>query len=292
MKTCKNSLHQYEDSKSECPECRRTRRKQYRLDNPEKFKAQQQRKRERNPELYREINRKERERNREHYIWRGMIARCTNNKLPSWSRYGGRGITVCERWLDLDNFLQDMGKRPTSQYTIERIDNNGNYEPGNCKWATLNEQARNRCNNRNITYNNETKCITDWAIKLGISTSMIASRLDRGWSFEQILANLSPKSITYNGKSQIVSAWARELNLDPNLLYSRLRKGMNFETAINKPKYSHSEIIDGKLCCKRGHQYESTYKECPECKTERKKKWLRNNPEATRGAIKRNLSDS
>ena|SRR5208283_2435701 len=85
-----------------------------------------------------------------HLVWSAMWQRCTNPDNPKWQEYGGRGITVCERWKEFKNFLEDMGPRPAGMqgkralYSIERMDNDGNYEPGNCKWATAKEQRANQ----------------------------------------------------------------------------------------------------------------------------------------------------
>ena len=81
----------------------------------------------------------------EYHSWKGMINRCTNKNHHKYSSYGARGITVCDRWLNsLDNFIKDMGDRPSLDYSLDRINNDGNYEPSNCRWATRSQQMRNR----------------------------------------------------------------------------------------------------------------------------------------------------
>jgi hypothetical protein len=116
----------------------------------------------------------------EYSVWRGMTSRCRNPKSTGYHNYGGRGIKVCERWQLFDNFLADMGEKPEGM-TLERIDSNGDYEPGNCRWATYAEQARNKHNNINITINKTSKCLTDWAAFAGISVETVISRLRVGW---------------------------------------------------------------------------------------------------------------
>lgn len=109
--------------------------------------------------------------------WRAMRMRCHNPKCGKYPLYGGRGITVHPRWAHLRNFIEDMGPKPTRRHTIDRIDTNRGYEPGNCRWATNKEQARNRRNNRYLTLNGETRLLVDWASELGLSTSCLWARV-------------------------------------------------------------------------------------------------------------------
>jgi len=117
----------------------------------------------------------------EYHIWCSMKQRCANRNHKHWQRYGGRGIKVCERWLkSYSLFLQDMGRRPGHEYSIERIDNDGNYEPGNCKWATAKQQQRNRRDTRRITFHNKTLCAADWARELNLPITTFKRRLSKG----------------------------------------------------------------------------------------------------------------
>lgn len=120
-------------------------------------------------------------------MWKQMKQRCENPRNDSYARYGGRGIKVCGRWLKFENFLADMGKRPTSKHSIERRNNNKNYEPSNCYWATRAEQNSNTSYNRFLEYRGERLTLTQWANRIGISHSGIQKRLKLGWSVEQIL---------------------------------------------------------------------------------------------------------
>lgn len=119
--------------------------------------------------------------------WTAMKSRCCCVGDQAYSQYGGRGITVCERWMRFEGFLADMGDRPDGT-TIDRIDNDGNYEKSNCRWATRKQQQRNRHNNRMVTFNGDTRCVSEWAEIVGINVSTLWCRLTRSrWSVEKAL---------------------------------------------------------------------------------------------------------
>jgi len=119
---------------------------------------------------------------RTYNAWRAMHQRCTNAKLPSFKNYGGRGITVCERWHDFAAFLQDMGECPPGLSIDRYPDKDGNYEPGNCRWATPAQQSRNTRRNRIFTVRGVTGCLKDVCHELGLDYYTIHSRLRRGMS--------------------------------------------------------------------------------------------------------------
>lgn len=119
--------------------------------------------------------------------WRGMIDRCSKPSRDDYQLYGGRGIKVCSRWKEsLLNFLADMG-HPPKEHSIDRIDNDGNYEPSNCKWSTRAEQARNRRSSKNLSFNGKTQTQAEWAEDLGISQGTLHARLKAGWSLDRAL---------------------------------------------------------------------------------------------------------
>ena len=120
--------------------------------------------------------------------WLNMKQRCSNPAYKQYADYGGRGITVCERWLgSFEAFSEDMGNPPSDKHTIERRETNGNYEPNNCYWATRNEQALNKRNNVNLTFNGRTQSMTEWARELNDHPTTFRSRLVRGWTVEQAM---------------------------------------------------------------------------------------------------------
>ena len=123
----------------------------------------------------------------EYLAWQNMRARCNRATHPEYPNYGGRGIVICERWNDYANFLADMGRRPGSGYSIERIDNDGPYSPENCRWATAAEQRRNKRSTRLVSFGGRTQCIADWAAETGLNADTITIRLRLGWPVEKAL---------------------------------------------------------------------------------------------------------
>ncbi len=117
-------------------------------------------------------------------VWADMRNRCFNDRNKRYKDYGGRGIGVCPRWSEYTNFLLDMGECPQG-LALDRIDNDGNYEPGNCRWATAKEQSRNRRTNNWIEYEGKRMIVYDWAKHLGIRVLTLRARLRRGWSIER-----------------------------------------------------------------------------------------------------------
>jgi hypothetical protein len=116
-------------------------------------------------------------------IWCNMISRCCNENSPSYKRYGSRGITVCEEWIaSFEKFYEDMSDGYRDDLSLEREDNNGNYNKNNCKWATKKEQARNRRSNVLVTINGRTMCVEEWSEISGINSQLIRGRLTNGWS--------------------------------------------------------------------------------------------------------------
>lgn len=124
----------------------------------------------------------------EYRTWRGMVNRCRNPRNPDYPYYGGRGIEVCDRWRSFENFLVDMGPRPSLKYSIERREVNGNYEPGNCRWATTAEQSVNRRNTVYVEYNGRRMLLIDACVEAGLDHILVRDRLRHGWSEQRALS--------------------------------------------------------------------------------------------------------
>jgi hypothetical protein len=129
---------------------------------------------------------------KEYITWVSIKARCTRKTDKTYRWYGARGIVMCERWINsYETFLADMGRAPSQKHSIERNNNNGNYEPSNCRWATQKEQANNRRGNRIIEYNGIRKNLTQWCESLGLEYKKIHQRIHKGnWSIDDAFTKL------------------------------------------------------------------------------------------------------
>lgn len=125
-------------------------------------------------------------RTRAYKSWAKMKERCLNPKCREYAYYGGRGISVCSGWLNFRNFYADMGECPPGR-SIDRIDNDGNYEPENCRWADVKTQCRNRRSNVVLTFLGKTQTLIEWSEETGLSQSTLEHRVKRGWSVERAL---------------------------------------------------------------------------------------------------------
>ena len=125
---------------------------------------------------------------KEHHTWRHILDRCHNPNNQSYRLYGGRGITVFDGWRkSFEAFYSHVGDAPSPKHSLDRIDNNKGYYPGNVRWATAKQQCRNNRRNRILTLDGESKCLVEWSEKIGISVGTLYQRLKRGWSEEKTL---------------------------------------------------------------------------------------------------------
>ncbi len=184
----------------------------------------------------------------EYQVWVAMKYRCLNENEPSYKDYGGRGITVCKRWLhSFENFISDMGFRPSPKHSLDRIDNDGNYKPSNCRWATNAEQMSNRRNTKIITFNGETMGIDGWAERLGLSYNALHDRLFvKKWTLDRALTeyrnnNGTPQLLTFNNKTLPIKEWAKKIGIYPSTIRRRLKRGWTLKMALTNPKISLNE---------------------------------------------------
>jgi hypothetical protein len=125
----------------------------------------------------------------ENKIWKEIRARCYRTSSKHYKYYGGRGIKVCEQWkMSFKSFLDDMGFRPSAKHSINRKDNDGDYEPGNCEWATALEQSRNKRTNRIVIIDGEPMCMMEVSLRYGVPYDRLKGRLNAGWSPEKAVS--------------------------------------------------------------------------------------------------------
>jgi hypothetical protein len=195
--------------------------------------------------LKREASRRNAAKNRTHGLsrtpeygsWHAMVSRCSDPRDRQYPDYGGRGITVCERWqVGPLPFIEDMGLRPSRSHTLDRIDNDGNYEPSNCRWATKIEQQNNRRVCLFVTWMGETKTVTEWARDRGLNFTTLKYRLNSGWPVDDAMQGRRRRwgqRLTLNGQTMGIHDWAKKLGLKPATIYGRLSAGLSPQEALS-----------------------------------------------------------
>lgn len=187
--------------------------------------------------------------------WYAMMQRCYNPKNYNYSRYGGRGIRVCEEWHNIENFVEWAKSTVTHKVkglTMDRKDNDGNYCPENCKWSTPQQQARNRQKTICKTINGETKSFMDWCEFYNIKEYIVRTRCNKlGWSFEDAvktpvnvynphLKNRKRESTMFmveiDGIKKCISDWCKDYGINRGMVYHRIQRGMNPVDAITTPR--------------------------------------------------------
>lgn len=191
-------------------------------------------------------------------VWRGMITRCENPKSDYYHIYGGRGIRVCDEWRKSFLLFREWAlsngydeSADFSKCTLDRIDNDGNYEPLNCHWVSMKEQAKNKSNTLNIEIEGVSKPLFVWAEEFKLNPETLKYRLKRGWNTKAELSkppvdirHTKSKYITFNGKTLDQAGWAREIGISKTSLGNRLKNpNWTLEKALTTPPVPKSETI-------------------------------------------------
>lgn len=169
--------------------------------------------------------------------WTDIKTRCYNTNIKAFKDYGGRGIRVCDRWLSsFDDFLVDMGKRPSKNHSIDRINNDGNYEPGNCRWATRKEQAVNKRNTVVVEIDGVIKNLQEWSREYDITPSTIYLRIRAGVTGTALLASSKRDGcVEYGGITDTYAGWSKRTGIKQSTIAMRLTAYMwPVERALTK----------------------------------------------------------
>lgn len=192
---------------------------------------------------------------REYNSWCGMKNRCYNTKSKKYPIYGARGITMCHRWFNsFDEFYEDMGQKPSISHSIDRVDNNGNYDCGkcddchsrgvfncNCRWATAKQQGRNTRSNRYFDYNGKRLMLVELSEISGFSVSLIRLRINSGMTLDEALTTPRSRKITlrHNDQELTISEWSRITGLNGGTILGRVRDGWTIERALTTPVHKN-----------------------------------------------------
>lgn len=179
-------------------------------------------------------------------IWAGMKNRCYNDNEPAYKWYGARGIGVCNEWRENPVAFYEWAKCNgyDNHLSIDRINNNGDYCPENCRWVDMKVQSNNRRNNHRYTFKNKTLTIREWSNITGLSYNLLRNRLEKNkWSIERALTTpkiieghkLNNKVIEFDGEKLCIAQWARKFGINDSTLRERLKRGWNIKDALTKP---------------------------------------------------------
>jgi hypothetical protein len=183
----------------------------------------------------------------EYTIWENMVSRCTNKNNPRYDRYGGRGIKVCDRWRAFENFLVDVGSRPSSEHTLDRYpDNDGHYEPGNVRWATRKQQQRNMSRNVFVELDGQHRTVSEWEELRGFRRGLISRRLKRGWPPRKAITTPTAKQnkhVVFMGQQTTIASLCAERGISRMMVHLRLKRGWTLENALTTPN-KRPAIVD------------------------------------------------
>ena len=192
----------------------------------------------------------------EYHAWDGMKQRCGNERHPAWGNYGGRGIKVCERWVErFEAFLEDVGERPSGNHQIDRIDNDGDYEPGNVRWVECKTNMRNKQNNKMVEYCGARMTLADACEKAGIREGLVLGRM---WNGRHTLEEAMAMPLRKRGRKQFVE-WSGErislgklekrLGFNKDVLCKRLSRGWTLEKACTVlPRVMNGAALEEMRC--------------------------------------------
>lgn len=176
----------------------------------------------------------------EYSIWKQIKYRCLNPTNRSYHNYGGRGITICKEWLDFSTFYNDVGKRPSTKYSIDRIDNNKGYSKGNVKWSTKKEQNDNRRMSIWLQLDGKKMVLKDWAKLAGITDVALKYRLNKGMTLRQAISLkrfTMPQQvlIEYKGEKMNIKDWSKKLGISDRLLSDRISRWKDIDKCFTTP---------------------------------------------------------
>ena len=169
----------------------------------------------------------------EYHTWKNMRARCNAPCNKENGNYQKNNITVCERWNDFLNFYNDMGPKPSNKHSIDRINNDGNYEPLNCRWANNTIQANNKSNNKLVNFDGKVFTISQLSEHLGLSRIALRKHLDKGRSAEEAISRINDNNfIEFNGIRKSRQEFCNDYGIKLQNFYSRINKGWSIERAL------------------------------------------------------------